>query len=121
MKTAIGNYLRKLRIKNKEILKDMAQKMGVSSAFLSAVENGKKKMPKDWYKSLKKLYNLNDNQMDELTQADMESSKTIEIITDELSDTNKRLVISFARSFQSIDKETSNAIMQLLNKENKDE
>ena len=48
MLTSIGRFLRKLRIENGEILKDMAEALGVSSAFLSAVENGKKKMPESW-------------------------------------------------------------------------
>ena len=43
MLTSIGRFLRKLRIDHGEILKDMADALGVSSAFLSAVENGKKK------------------------------------------------------------------------------
>ena len=43
MATTLGVFLRKLRLANDEILKDMAKNLGVSSAFLSAVENGKKK------------------------------------------------------------------------------
>ena len=42
MLTALGKFLRKLRIDNGEILKDMADKLGVTASFLSAVENGKK-------------------------------------------------------------------------------
>lgn len=38
MVTAFGKFLRILR----EILKDMAEKLNVTSSFLSAVENGKK-------------------------------------------------------------------------------
>ena len=43
MITSLGTFLRKLRLAKGEILKDMAECLGVSSAFLSAVENGKKK------------------------------------------------------------------------------
>jgi len=46
MITEYGKFLRKLRIDQGQILKTMAEKLGVSSAFLSAVENGKKKIPK---------------------------------------------------------------------------
>ena len=42
MITSLGRFLRKLRIDQGEILKDMADKLGVSVSFLSAVENGKK-------------------------------------------------------------------------------
>ena len=45
MITSLGTFLRRLRLAKGEILKDMAESLGVSSAFLSAVENGKKKMP----------------------------------------------------------------------------
>ena len=48
MITPIGKFLRKLRIDTGEILKDMAEKLHVSPSFLSAVENGKKKMPSTW-------------------------------------------------------------------------
>ena len=42
MTTNFGKFCRKLRIDNDELLYDMAAKLGVSSAFLSKVENGKK-------------------------------------------------------------------------------
>lgn len=42
MITELGIFCRKLRIEYGERLSDMAQKLGVSSAFLSKVENGKK-------------------------------------------------------------------------------
>ena len=60
MITSVGKYLRKLRIDNGEILRDMADVLNVSSAFLSAVENGKKKMPTLWLPKLQKNYNLTD-------------------------------------------------------------
>ena len=46
MLTSIGRFLRKLRIDQGEILKDMAEKLGVTVSFLSSVENGKKKCPR---------------------------------------------------------------------------
>ena len=38
MLTSFGKTLRKLRIDNEELLKDMALKLGVTLAYLSAVE-----------------------------------------------------------------------------------
>ena len=58
MLISIARFLRKLRIDNGEILKDMAEALGVSSAFLSAVENGKKKMPEGWIEKLKAIYSF---------------------------------------------------------------
>ena len=41
----LGRFLKKLRIENGEVLFDMAQRLGVSPAFLSAVENDRKVAP----------------------------------------------------------------------------
>ena len=41
MLTSLGIFLRKLRLEQREVLKYMADKLGVSASFLSAVENGK--------------------------------------------------------------------------------
>ena len=41
--TVLGKFLRKIRIDRDERLYDMAKRLGISSAFLSGVENGHKK------------------------------------------------------------------------------
>ena len=43
--TKLGIALRKIRLDRQELLKDMADRLKVSSAFLSAVETGKKRPP----------------------------------------------------------------------------
>ena len=48
MLTNFGKFCRKLRIDKGELLYDMAQRLKVSSAFLSKVENGKAKPPEEW-------------------------------------------------------------------------
>ena len=42
MLTEFGKFVRKLRIDNGTVLGEMAKSIAVSSAYLSAVENGKK-------------------------------------------------------------------------------
>lgn len=114
MATILGDFLRKLRLSNKEILKDMATNLDVSSAFLSAVENGKKKMPTAWEEKLQKIYNLTSEQMTELKDAVMESSDIVEINLKDTSAQNKELAISFARQFDTMDEQTSKAILEFL-------
>lgn len=114
MATILGDFLRKLRLSNKEILKDMAKNLGVSSAFLSAVENGKKKMPTAWEAKLKEIYNLTSAQMTELKDAVMESSDIVELNLKGSSAQNKELAISFARQFDTMDEQTSKAILEFL-------
>ena len=45
MITNFGKFLRKLRIDNNEFLKDMAARLGVTVAYLSAIEHGKRDVP----------------------------------------------------------------------------
>ena len=58
MLTKFGKELRKIRIEHDEILKDMADKLNVTAAYLSAVENGNRKMPDSWINIITEEYNL---------------------------------------------------------------
>ena len=114
MATTLEVFLRKLRLANDEILKDMAKNLGVSSAFLSAVENGKKKMPNNWERKLKEVYSLSTVQIEELRRAVMESSGVVELNLKGLSTSNRELAISFARQFETMDDETSKELLAFL-------
>ena len=56
MATNLGNILRDLRTHHKERLLDMAKKLNVSSAFLSAIEHGRKIPPVDLADRLERVY-----------------------------------------------------------------
>lgn len=116
MPTSLGQFLRRLRLEHGEILKTMAEKLNVTSAFLSAVENGKKKMPVSWYQKLAQLYSFSEKQKLELEQAVMESSDVVELDLQKVSCGRRDLAISFARRFESLDEETSKKILELLNR-----
>ncbi len=120
MITELGRFLRKLRIDREEILRDMAQKLGVSSAFLSAVENGKKKMPDTWISKLKEQYDLTPAQISELKNAVMESADTIELNIRNASAESRQLAVSFARRFESLDEETTQKLYKILSKHKED-
>lgn len=120
MITSVGRFLRKLRIDRGEILKTMSETLGVSSAFLSAVENGKKKFPDAWLEKMEDYYNLTANQIEELKTAVIESSDVVELNMSNVSFENRQLVVSFARKFDSLDEETSRKIINILNKHQED-
>ena len=120
METSIGKFLRSLRFEKGEILRDMAASLGVSSAFLSAVENGKKKLPSAWLPKLKSLYSLDPIQMDLLNKAILESESTIELDVSAVSEEHRRLAVSFARQFESLDAKTMLRLTQILEKRKAD-
>lgn len=120
MPTNVGKFLRNIRIDNGETLRDMAQKLAVSSAFLSAVENGKKKAPRSWLSKLKTIYALSTAQAEELRDAIAESGDTVELNIRNTSDPNRRLAVSFARQFDTLDEETAKKLFDILNKHKED-
>ena len=64
--TEFGKFLRKLRIDNGELLKDMAIKLNTTPAFLSMVETGRRSIPKKWEEEIEKIYSLSLIQKEEL-------------------------------------------------------
>ncbi len=120
MLTSIGRFLRKLRIDNGEILKDMAEALGVSSAFLSAVENGKKKMPESWIEKLAAVYSFTAAQTEELCAAVIDTNDSVELNLQNATPGNRALAISFAREFDSLDDETSKKIFEILKRRKED-
>ena len=120
MITSVGKFLRKLRIDSGEILRDMAKKLDVSSAFLSAVENGKKKMPDAWLSKLETFYSLDTQQMEELRNAIVESADTVELNIQNVSIANRKLAVSFARQFDTLDEETTKKLFDILKNHKED-
>lgn len=120
MLSSVGLFLRRLRLNHGEILRDMARNLDVSSAFLSAVENGKKKVPEAWIKKLESIYALSQAEITELKEAILESSDTIELNVQNAPQRNRQLAVSFARQFDSLDEETTRKLFQILNKHKED-
>ncbi|HFI0696114.1 TPA: helix-turn-helix transcriptional regulator [Streptococcus suis] len=116
MVTEFGKYLRKLRIDEGEILKTMADKLEVSSAFLSAVENGKKKIPKGWDEKIIQKYQLNSTMAHELVHAISHSQKIVEIDLELLNKDQKDIAFSFARSIERFNTEDLGYLRNFINK-----
>lgn len=105
MTTNFGKFCRRLRINSGELLYDMAGKLGVSSAFLSKVENGKKKPPVEWRDKIIMLYQLNNNEIKELDECLFEARNYDSIDISNYGMNDKELMWSFARKFNSLDRE----------------
>lgn len=114
MLTDFGRFLRKIRIDCGEILKDMAEKLNVSAAYLSAVEMGKRNIPEQWVNRISELYNLSEEEKNNLNDAADNSAKSITLSFDNISDSHKETAILFAREFENVDTETLDKIKKLL-------
>lgn len=69
METEFGKMIRKLRIKNGEVLGDTAELLGCTTVLLSQIENGKRTVPEAWIDVIAAHYNLDDKDSNRLKEA----------------------------------------------------
>jgi len=112
----LGIFLKKLRVEHDEVLFDMAQRLGVSSAFLSAVENGRKSPPLPWSDVIADKYKLESAQKQELTKAISDSINQIRMSLGNVSPEKKDCALAFARNFDSFSDTDISDLMALLEK-----
>ena len=110
----LGRFLRKLRIDRNELLKTMADKLSVSSAFLSAVEMGRKHVPEGWEQTLSDDYHLDAAQRTELSNAIAESSTSVRLDLTNFSADSRRTVMALARKIQEVGEVDLNLISEIL-------
>jgi len=79
MATQYGKELRKLRIDKSLVLGDMARDLNFSVSYLSAIENGKREIPKDLTSRLVSFYALSDEQKNALERAAVAVQKFVSI------------------------------------------
>ncbi|MFR1590235.1 MAG: helix-turn-helix domain-containing protein [Ruminococcus sp.] len=102
MLTNFGKALRKMRIDHSEFLKDMAAKLNVTVAYLSAVENGKREVPDGWVEQLIDQYCLNEEEGKELQEYAYEGKDSLKISLVGIEQEEKDLALAFARSFKDL-------------------
>ena len=115
--TKFGEFMRVLRVKNHEVMGDIAKMLGVSVPFLSAVENGKKNVPEDWINKLKSHYILNNVEVNELLNSVEQSKTQMKLDLTKTSSFKRAAALQFARSFEGMDEETALKIMQIFNED----
>lgn len=114
--TKFGEFVRVLRIKNHEVMGDMAKVVGASLPFLSAVENGKKNVPAEWVEKIVTHYGLTVAEKQKLESAIEESRTQYKITPINAGIQQRRAAMQFARSFDEMDDETATKILELLSK-----
>jgi len=105
MISEIGKFLRSLRLRNNEMLKDMAEFLAVSPAFLSSVEMGKKAVPANWVPAIEGRYYLTDGEVAELRAAVDRSQRSVTLNLADKSGVQREFAVSFARQFDELSDE----------------
>lgn len=119
--TPFGEFVRILRIKNHEVMGDLAKVLGVTTPFISAVENGKRNVPADWLEKISTHYKLNASEKKELENVIDESQTQYKIQTKNAGYMQRKVAMQFARSFGDLDDETAREILEILTNNEKED
>ena len=114
MITALGRFLRKLRIDRGELMKDMADNLGISPSMLSAIENGKRNSPAGFASRIERAYQLGANQIEVLTKALAETQDEVRISLSGRSEEDATLAFAFARRFDDLDDSSKEDLLKIL-------
>lgn len=114
MITQFGKFCRKLRIDRGEILKNMSDKLGVTSSYLSSVENAKRNVPKEWEEILTKKYQLTEEQKRELKAAIIDTRKEVTLSLNTKDKARQEFAVQLARKFDTLTKDEIAKISEIL-------
>lgn len=114
--TTFGKVLRKLRIDHSEILGDMAKRLEISPAYLSAIENNGRVIPDDLIAKLAQKYNLNDSQINELEEAKAQTKGAVDVQFENHKGNHDYIqtAVMFARDFSKLTAQQVEQLKRLL-------
>jgi transcriptional regulator with XRE-family HTH domain len=117
MLSRFGKTVRKLRIDKGITLKEMASLLGKTSAYLSAVETGRKNASSELVEQIAAYFSLLSEETADLKRAAEESRSGITILMAGFSDTQREVAVAFARQFPTLTDEELKQIHMLLEKD----
>lgn len=80
--TSLAKFLRILRINREELIGEMAEKIGVKPAYLSAIEANRRPLTAELARRLIAVYGLTESEQNTLYNAMVEASRSLEITFD---------------------------------------
>lgn len=110
--TDFGKAIRTARIETDATLSQMADAIGATPAFLSAIETGRKKIPSTWIEKIDGFFKLKGKVIPNLHELATVANGEVSIAG--LSPAQQMLVAGFART--SLDSEQLKQFEQLLSK-----
>ena len=111
----LGEWLRKYRLENRITLREMSRRIGVSAAFLSAVEIGNKAVTERILNDIISVFGFEEDKAHELRLAADRSRNSVRV---EIGRNQPRgdaeIAALFARNFGGLDEDQKDRIRKLL-------
>lgn len=114
--TELGKELRKIRIGRDEVLFDMAKKLQISSAMLSAIETGSKAAPESLIERLANHYNEVSDERQKFEHLAELTKKQIKLPLEDVSTETKDAACAFARYLPQLTTQDLEVITGILEK-----
>ena len=116
MVNELGKELAIIRIKTGDSLRTMASKLGISAAYLSSIENGKRNVPDEFDKLIFGAYSLNEREMKIIKDSIYNSKEkhTVDLTT---IDDKKRKVL-LALTEENLHEDTIDKLCALISEDN---
>lgn len=115
--SSLKKFLRTLRAQNDEIMADMAVKLNYSPAFLSKIENGRTKPPKDFEQKMRASYKLSLEEEKELRESVLEAQNQKEFPSmPNMPDDDFEMVIALARRIKDMSSSEKDDIRNIIYK-----
>ena len=116
MLTKFGKFLRVLRMERGELLKNMAENLRISSAYLSSIEMGNREIPKSLPQDLIQKYNLTEEEQVEMQKAISASIKTSDISLANTTNLQKEAALVFARNLEKMNDKSIEEFLDFMKK-----
>lgn len=117
MSCLFGEVMRKVRAKTGDSLRTCSAKLGITPAFLSAMEVGRKAIPSYYPERIKELYNLSEEDYIELYNAMVETNQHVDIEIEKMNEAQKEVSMAFARKIENADPELLEKLRKALEEE----
>lgn len=109
-----GVYIRSIRSKLNINLEDMANKLNVSKAYLSALENGKKTIPQDYADKLAHAFELSNVERNDLKNSIDISNGKIQLEILKMNEEQREVSLAFARKIFYANEEELSELKKIL-------
>lgn len=112
---AVGKALKIIRINNDITAQAMAKALNITPSYLSAIENGSRSAPKDFYEKITDAYTLTPAEKNSLMNAICNATEKVQINVKNMNQSNKDLLFALARN--ELDTETVEKLCAVIRKE----
>ncbi len=120
MITEYGKILRHIRLDIGELLGTMAEKLDLSAAYLSSIENGTRSIPVNLTTKIIEIYKLNSEEQEKIIQAEAETNKSLTIDLSNASIEQVETTAMFAREIKNLSVSELRALYETLKKKRED-